>query len=83
MSKVHPSQIPPFPKRKGVKTESTKARPQRHMADGYKEHKWGQECTRPLGTEKRSRLVAAVAAAANKNLRPTLSHGDATGTSQD
>lgn len=53
------------------------------MADGYKEHKWGQECTRPLGTEKRSRLVAAVAAAANKNLRPTLSHGDATGTSQD
>ena len=37
------------------------------MADGYKEHKWGQECTRTMGPEKRSRLVAAVAAAANKN----------------
>lgn len=34
------------------------------MAHGYKEHKWGQEAP---GNRERSRLVAPVAAAANKN----------------
>ena len=44
------------------------------VADAYKEHKWGhgssldkRQCTGPLGTEKRSRLIAAVAAAGNMN----------------